>query len=561
MKRRLFWLGALILLLLGLMHRYSAPFRLESPLFQGKNVLILVPHQDDELNLAGTLLSRYAENESTVTVAFSTNGDYKGLAELRSREALAVAQELGIPREQVVYLGYGDQWQHQEQNGTLRKHLYFSADGDALWTSHFGATHTYGTGLIEPYADRDYTRNGFLQDLTDLILELRPDVIYCCDYDAHHDHMALDLFFEEALAGILRKEPDYRPTVYKGFCYGTAWYAEADVLGSENLHSSTKPVWDHWERLGISYRWTDRVRLPVSDGDLSRLLSHTELYGAIRLHRSQNGHRFAENILSGDKVFFQRRTDSLLYRAVFTAGDQTVTLWNDFKLKDSEDFSALTNTGLAFGPEITVRLEAPAELGEVWLYDDPDPANNILAGFLLFADGTRVAFGPLDPGGGATVIPFQPQTVDCFTLCFTDTQGEPGLAEIEAYPGGTEEPIQLLMAMDETGDFVYDYWVDGDGTVDLRLYAYPAQVSWEDVTVTTSGGLGCTTQLLGDTLRVTCPTGGRIRITLTSGQVQTTFTVSNPTGLTRRFWMLLQQLDASAAHRLDEYLDQKALGS
>lgn len=524
----------------------------ESPFWSGKRVMVLVPHQDDELNLAGGILEQYVQAGSQVWLVYATNGDYNGLAQIRSREVLAMAAELGIPAENVIYLGYGNQWQPQGE----QTHLYFSDDGDTLWTSHFGATETYGTDAVGVWRESTYTRDHFLADLTDVILTLRPDVIYCNDYDAHHDHMALDLFFEEAMGRILAAEPDYRPRVYKGFCYGTAWYAPADFAGAENIRSSLHPVWEHWDRLGIGYDWESRVRLPLSGANLSRMLSQTQLYRSVRLFQSQNGHRFAESILNGDKVFFERRTDSLLYRAELTAGGQIVTVWNDFKLKDSRNFSALVNTGVHFAETITVTLPEPQVMDSLWLYDNPEPEDNILAGYLEFEDGTQVAFRPLNPGGAATKIAFPARSVGRFRLHLTETEGDtPGLTEIEAYLGDGSGEARILMAVDEQGDFVYDYWMPRSGTAVFDLYAYPAGSlsGWADADIAMEGD--AVWSLEAGKLRIRCPTGAQAAFTVTGpGGVSTTFTVSNPPALIRKLTLLLQKNDRDMVLAIDEWL-------
>ena len=111
-----------LLVLVGLTLPVGA-FELETPFFTGKRVMVLVPHQDDELNLAGSLLEQYTGAGSEVFLVYATNGDYSGLAQLRSHEALAVARSVGIPAENVIYLGYGNQWQPQGEE----KPLYFSS--------------------------------------------------------------------------------------------------------------------------------------------------------------------------------------------------------------------------------------------------------------------------------------------------------------------------------------------------------------------------------------------------------------------------------------------------
>lgn len=524
-------------------------FSLETPLFSGKRVMVLVPHQDDEVNLAGGVMEQYTRAGSRVFLVYATNGDYNGLAEERSLEALAAAEVMGIPEEDVYYLGYGNQWQPQGEN----THIYFSPDGDALWTSHIGATETYGTEAIDCYAESAYTRNNFCRDLTALILELRPDVIYCSDYDPHHDHMALDLLFEEVLGEILVQEPDYRPTVYKGLCYGTAWYAEADFAGTAEPASSRYPDWEYWGRMGIPYDWSSRVRLPMGEENRSPILSENTVFRALSCFESQEGWSFAQSVLNGDKVFFQRRTDSLLYDAVFYAGQEPVKLWNDFKLKDSEEFSSLINSGGRFSDHITVRLPEPRAMNEIRLHTDP-AGEGIYNGCIRLGDGGTLDFSAISADGMA-VISFPEQTVSQFDVFFTDIQGEePRLTEIEAFLT-VSEPPQLLMALDENDNFVYDHWISEGETTELRLYAYPggASIGWEDVKITAEYSWGCKWEVdeALEVLRVTCPPEGRVVITLSASEnVSTTFTVSNPLPETRQDVLTRQAEDLAQIEAL-----------
>ena len=525
----------------------EAVFALRTPIFSEKRVMVLVPHQDDEVNLAGGVMEQYTRAGSRVFLVYATNGDYNGLAEERSLEALAAAETMGIPREDVYYLGYGNQWQPQGDAG----HIYFSPSGDTLWTSHIGATETYGTAAIGCYARSSYTRDNFCRDLKKLILELRPDVIFCNDYDSHHDHMAVDLLFEEVLRDILLQEPDYRPQVYKGLCYGTAWYAEADFAGALNPGSTRHPVWEYWERMGIPYDWSSRVRLPMGAENLSPILSENTVFRALSAFESQNGWRFAQSVLNGDKVFFQRPTDSLLYDAVFSDGSEIVTVWNDFKLKDSENFSGLVNSGQHAARVITVQLPEPAAMNEIRLHTDPD-WDSVCDGYIRLSDGSRVDFRA---SAGTTVISFPERSVSGFDICFTDGQGDGlPLTEIEAFLTEPQEP-QLLMAVDGNDDFAYDYQIPEGDTAEFRLYAYPAtgMVGWADVKISVKGSWGCKWEVddgLG-VLRVTCPPEGRAVVTVScSDQVSTSFTVSNPLPQVRQELLDRQAADLAGIEAL-----------
>ena len=159
-------LGLLAALLgLGLFLRFrpvtEPTFEVQTPFFSGKQVLVLVPHQDDEVCLAGGILEQYTRAGSRVHLAYATAGDYYGLAEVRSREALAAAELMGIRREDVYWLGYGNQWQPQGD----KTHIYFSEQGGRVWTSHFGVTETYGTTVIGPWRQSAYTRNNCIGTL------------------------------------------------------------------------------------------------------------------------------------------------------------------------------------------------------------------------------------------------------------------------------------------------------------------------------------------------------------------------------------------------------------
>lgn len=551
MKKHRWLIPALLLLALILggfwlfrrMHHMPEPiFRLQTPFFSGKHVLVLVPHQDDEINLAGGVMEQYLQSGSRVSLVYATNGDYNGLAEERSREVLAMAELLGIPKEDVYYLGYGNQWQPRGS----ATHIYFSDAPDVVWTSHIGATATYGTEAIDCYARSSYTRGNFCRDLKNLLLQLRPDVIYCNDYDAHHDHMALDLLFEEVLCEILTEEPGYRPAVYKGLCYGTAWYAEADFAGTLNPRSSRHPDWEHWDRLGIPYDWNSRLRLPMGAENRSPILSENTVYRALSLFESQNGGSFAQNVLNGDKVFFERRTDNLLLRATFTDGSEPVAVWNDFKLKDSEEFSSLINSGGHFAARITVRLPEPVEMNEIRLHTDPDSRSSF-SGYLRFDSGAQADFR-VSADAGEAVLSFPEQTAAGFEIHITDVQGEPPeFTEIEAFLTREAAPL-LLMAVDENDDFAYDYRIPQGETAEFRLYAYPlgSTAAWGDLKISMDGSWGCRWKLDRESglLRVTCPPGGRAVMRVTwSAEISTTFTVSNPLPEARQALLELQAAD------------------
>ena len=181
---------------------YDAPDNGKAALYGNQNVMLFVPHQDDEINVMGGVLEEYVKYGSRVTVVFSTNGDKNGLAETRMQEAVDALAFIGIPAENIIFLGYGDKWQDGQP------HIY-NAESGAVLTSHVGRTETYGSAAYNPYREgAAYTRENFLQDIESVILEYQPDILYCVDYDHHIDHRALSLSFEKVLGNILAEHPE-----------------------------------------------------------------------------------------------------------------------------------------------------------------------------------------------------------------------------------------------------------------------------------------------------------------------------------------------------------------
>ena len=75
-------------------------------------IMVIVPHQDDELLLTAGVLYSAAHAGLNPHVVMVTNGDYgcrdHSVGYARLRETLAGAEMLGVPAEQVTFLGYAD---------------------------------------------------------------------------------------------------------------------------------------------------------------------------------------------------------------------------------------------------------------------------------------------------------------------------------------------------------------------------------------------------------------------------------------------------------------------
>lgn len=531
-----------LVFILALSNPYRGGFSSTTSLFDDKNVLVIVPHQDDEINIVGGLIEQYVDGGSEVSVVFTTIGDYVTDPNIRAAEVVNVLTTLGVEQENIYYLGFGDHWTPQIIDGKEVGHIYNSPDPHMAWTSRHGKTATYSTDSITTYRDNlPYTRNNYLDSLQSLIAEKMPDTIFAIDYDSHTDHRGTSLFFEEALGNILALEPDYHPTVYKAFAYGTAWTAVDDFFVSDNLLSTVHPKERLWNFAAYGYRWDQRERFPISESNLNWVLMNNSVYRSFSQYRSQFAFAYTPLVLNGDKVFWERRTDSLLYGAEVYSGAEKVTLLNDFKIKDFHaiaPYESTTDSFVALQAEsVTIRTEENITINSICLYDNPDVNANILAGYIVFNDSSRIDFSELNPDGNGTVLSFPDKTISWMEIVITDAEGDTaGLSEVEAF---YDVPAQVdtnsfLMAVDGDDNFVYDHLLHGTNTLEVTIGRFPTATALTEAEVSLSferSGNNASCRWENDVLVITCDQGSECAITVSDGVTSTTFTVSNPTEL------------------------------
>ena len=499
------------------MSSYGVPDSGKESLYSQRNVMVIVPHQDDEANLLSGVLEEFADHGSGVHVVYITNGDAGGIPETRLNEAIAYCEFVGIPEENVIFLGYGDQWDSEYG------HLYNAPEGEVL-QSQFGRTETYGLDSHPAYREgREYTSENLMEDLEAVILQYRPDTVFAIDYDSHMDHRASMLWFERVMGKICREQEDYAPVVLKGYAYASAWYAEEDFYDAVNI-GSTRNVFEepHWQEPAV-YRWQDRVRLPVQGETLSHSLIGSEAYESLTKFSSQEAHFRAMQIVNGDRVFWQRRTDSLCAKAEITVSSGEAALLNDFLLIDNKNLTEQDHPyDSVWIPEqedgektVRIQLQTASDISEIVLYDHPDESQNVRDAVLRFDDGTEIASGPLDISGAATVIPVEKREVKWVEITLTETEGEAaGLTEVELLPRSSQKLGTFLKVMDMEENFVYDFCTVEE-TAEFQIYTAgmegfrqeDCRVEWDSE--------ACEAAFAEGKLRVTCPEGEDCVVTVT----------------------------------------------
>lgn len=448
--------------------------------FKNKKVMVIVPHEDDDLLISGQVLPSMYKNGADVRVVFATNGDKRVSAYTRQSEACNALEKLGIPREKVIFLGYPD--------GTQ---LYV---GKKAFSFSSGWDHTYaGKGFKDYHFDRfgthaKYTAENMVDDIESVVLEYRPDYILAIDFDTHTDHRGVSISFEKAMERILKKESGYTPKVLKCFGYSLAWKSKPDFyalnIKSTVMQDREKNNDPSYETDVLQYRWNNRVRLPIDKKSFSHSILRCSEYKALSEHLSQYAYCYSERIINGDSVYWNRRTDSLTYNADISVSSGDASLLNDFRLIGVGNRTAGPNVKLEncvsrfdkndAQKTVTVKFDSPKTVSCVSLYDNFGLNSNILGGVITFSDGSKVEVPALNADGSETRVVFEPKhNITSFTFKVTEYEGVAGLDEIEAFENADYDMGFSLIKLKnaDTDDYIYNYLITPDEkSLNLGVY-------------------------------------------------------------------------------------------
>ena len=70
---------------------YGTPDNGKGNLYANRNIMVIVPHQDDEANLLSGVLEEYADYGSEIRAVYITNGDAGGIPETRLQEQALIS--------------------------------------------------------------------------------------------------------------------------------------------------------------------------------------------------------------------------------------------------------------------------------------------------------------------------------------------------------------------------------------------------------------------------------------------------------------------------------------
>jgi len=265
----------------------------------GERILVIAPHPDDDVLGCGGLIQHALAAGDSVWVAYMTSGDgswssaavtlgkpfigakdYLRLGRERMAEATDGARVLGLPLNQLIFLGYPDRglaplWQE-------------------YWNDAFKSPATAATRNPYCVSGRRYTGARVLADVMALLRRLRPDRVFAphpCD--AHTDHWAT-----AAIMALAREVWNVAETTRFPLMYGyMVHYSPLPEPDEELTLSPPRSL------CGPRHHW---LSLPLTDVELARKEN------ALDRHVSQTG--TPGNNLAGriglNELFDEGRSDT-----------------------------------------------------------------------------------------------------------------------------------------------------------------------------------------------------------------------------------------------------------
>ena len=302
--------------------------------FESRKILIIIPHQDDEIHLAGNIIASLKDTRN-IYVAYTTSGDYAYNASVRYKEATKSLWKLGkIKRENIFFLAYPDQSYEATNHIYTTNGNYISANGHSETYSPSPKYKTFNYQLHNEEAK--YNKENLEKNIQELILKIKPEIIICNDLDFHPDHIMTSILTEKALGKILKSEKDYRPKVLKSFTYENCYFGPDDFFEQDNemkfqTDTSGNLISNKY------YNIQDSLKINATPKCYTKNLFVNKIFKAILKHKSQNLVSHTTRMINTNQAYWERNTDNLLFNAQIETSSGNQEYLNDFVLTDTDN--------------------------------------------------------------------------------------------------------------------------------------------------------------------------------------------------------------------------------
>lgn len=274
------------------------------------SIMILVPHQDDEILMSAGIIEQAVQNGLDVKVVMVTNGDYGSnnydIGRKRLSESMESLECLGLEKKNFILLGYADTGMPREESFLTK--LYETSEEQTVWKSHC-SDKTYGLEdypeyhFLKYHEHADYTKKNCYEDIKSVIEEYMPDNIFTTSVeDTHGDHSALFLFVKDILKEL--KAKDYTPDVYSGVIHSKA----GDEIWPERSDKITMLSCPNHFDENSTLKWDDRIVFEVPQDMQEQEIAKNRKAIALSKHKTAlkpDAVEFLYSFVKADEIFWK----------------------------------------------------------------------------------------------------------------------------------------------------------------------------------------------------------------------------------------------------------------
>lgn len=403
-------------------------------------VMIFSPHEDDETIACAGVIRRCINNSNTTKLVMVTTGDY-GDPKIRIQKTINSMALLGLSKENIVYLGYGD-------HDVLGPAYLSKDDPEKIFSGTYG-NQTYGfpeIGIVDYHYSKygihaEYNRENIFNDILDVIEDNLPEDIYMpSPMENHPDHSVTGIFVISAILR-LKERLDYSPIIHEYMVY-------KEGLPQNNLNAlqSVLNIESHMDRTS-PYSWCSRESIPVPDEMYASIESGNNLKSkAFDVYEDDAA--YWRRFIKSNEVFWKKQMSNLAYNATVEASSENTDTGQYctnvidgiilgypygnslFTFYDKE----WTTLGEKSGAWIQLSWPTLIEANRIILYDRPNFDDHIIRGTLTFSDGSEIPVGSLPNNGSQYIVDFKAKTFDWVKLTVDRAEGyNIGISEFEVY--------------------------------------------------------------------------------------------------------------------------------
>ncbi len=417
-----------------------------------KKALIIAPHPDDEINLAGQFSVWLKKKKFEIFVLYTTNGDAeKKIGNKRIEEAINANAVLGIDEEHVIVLGYPNEWASDV-------HIY-NAQPNMILSSKLGKTRTNSISGHPEFCfqqhgvHHDFTRDNLKGDFKEAINLIHADIIIAPEFDSHPDHRMTSLLFDEIIGEILKEKREYQPVILKKYIHEGVWNGPKDYYFQEKTKTAGARYYSGGmhELDSPCFTWSERISYFAEQETCTELLSENIVYKAAKKHKVTTAWYEMQRVLNSDIVYWPRPVQNLCLYSKISASSGNVNYINDFKRYDCGNIYFLQEpfeeaSFFCWHPEdddsiksVEIEFAEKSAIQEIVIYEDCNYKNHIKKLKIVVED--KEYFVEPDGSGASTKVSVQCAPITKITFQILAWEGIPGIAEIEIFAERTDKPF------------------------------------------------------------------------------------------------------------------------